>query len=169
MLLDSIGANCRQVLQGNTYSFVTEPYMTANFIAVENQGDNQKIYEKSVVKQWRGIVNFSKQYEYVGLTQSAAVNGASTVTSAYTISVAKWGLGIVVDAQANTATFQMVSVGSGVQCFVEATPTHVAGDMWSLQVRVNATIDTYTAANADAPSASTLKGLVSSIENFPEG
>lgn len=118
MLLDSIGANCRQVLQGDTYTYITEPYITANFISVEDPDDStKKIYEKSVVKQWRGIVHYSKVYEYVGLTESAAKNGANTVTNAYTVSVTKWGLGILTitdpTTYKTTARFMMVSIGSG--------------------------------------------------------
>lgn len=168
MLKQSIDSDCREIIQGNTYSFSTEPYMTTNFIAVELSGDNSRIYEKSVIQQWRGTVHFSKQYEYVGLTQSAAEAGAASVTDAYTQQVAQWGIGIEI-LSSNNAYFQMMQVGSGPQCFAEATPTHVAGDMWKLQVHVNATIDMYTAKDASAPTASTLKSLVSNIANFPNG
>lgn len=169
-LLSSISSSCRVVSQGNTYTWETEPYITANFIAVDSPTDaTKKIYEKQVVKQWRGVVHFAKTYEYVGLTEAAARAGATTVMNAYTMSVAKWGLGIETDTTSHTAQFLMVSIGSGTACFAEATPMHVAGQMWSLAVRVNASIETYTGKDASAPSAGTLRGLVSSIANFPEG
>lgn len=171
-LITQIGANCREVQQGNTYTWTTEPYITVQSIAVEDQSDtSKKIYEKQTVRQWRGTVHFSKTYSYVGLTKTAAQSGATTVLNAYTMNVAKWGVGIVTDTSATppTALFMMVQIGSGTQCFAEATPIHVAGEMYSLEVHVNATIDMYSAKDGNAPTASQLKGLVSSIENFPEG
>lgn len=165
---NAIAESNRNETQGATYQVMSEPYVTLNVVAVDPTSTGQKIFEKMTVKQWRSTCHFSRTYEYVGLTKAAAESGAETVRDAYTVPVAKWGIGIVTDVQTGTAEMQMVEIGNAPQCFAEATPTHTAGQMWSLQVRVNATVESYTVKDGTPPSAADVEALVSSIADFPE-
>lgn len=185
MALNSISSSNRVVEQGNTYQYEVEPAVTTTCVAQEPTTDGGvAIFDRQTVNQWHGIVHFSKRYRYVGLDKDSAESLADNILSAYTITPERWAVGLQTVGGGDAALYCYVTVGSSapLSC-ATVTPVHVEGELWEIEVDVNATIETYTSpttsngtANSvggsqssnNPPSVSTLKGLVSGIVNFPE-
>ncbi len=173
-LLTSISSANRVVEQGNTYQYEVEPAATNSCLAAEpGEGGGVAIFNKESVYQWHGMTHFSKRYKYVGLDKATAETYANSILDAYTISVPKWC--IALKTFGNAAVYCYVSAGASVPLVcASVTPVHVDGQMWEIEVDVNATFDYYStpskgSASSSPPSASTLYGLASSIADFPEG
>lgn len=159
-LLSTYSADNREIQQGDTYTTETEVACSYSTVAVSGT----HVYDRETVLQWKGVVHYSKRYKYVGMTQSAAESACTAIQSAYTQNIDKWGVAVNVTTGLN----EYAVVGQAPVCAATATPVHVTGEMWEVQVDVEVSAETYVAASGSAPSISTLKGLVSDFTGFPE-
>lgn len=187
-LRNSISSANRVIEQGNTYQYEVEPAVTNTCLAKEPTADGGvAIFDRQSVNQWHGVVHFSKRYRYVGLDKATAEAQAAVILEAYTQTPERWAIGIqtIGSGDGAGAMYCYISVGSSapMSC-ASVTPVHGEGDMWDIEVDVNATFETYTEPTQDnatagstagasqtsgqPPSASTLKGLAAAIADFPE-
>lgn len=167
-LLSTATSTNRVVSQGNTYRYTTEPAQQFSTVSATAEGSTYTVGERVLVTQWHVAAMFSKRYSYVGLDEDSAKTIAESVSSAYVKSMPRYALGIYVDSTRGISVYKYLPVeGGGIPtCCAAATPVHVEGTMWSVEVDVDVTIDAYYDT---APSLSTIKSLFSDIANFPGG
>ncbi len=159
-------AALRAIDQGNTWTSAVEPAAWQNVVAVDKTlgGKVKSVYEKQVVQQWKGTIHLAKRYRYVGYTTRAdAEADAALILAAYTVDIPKYGIGL----DAGDGLYKYMQVGTAPTCCAAVTPVHTDGQLWEVEVDVDATAEAYYELDS-APSLATLQGLLSSVSDFPE-
>lgn len=159
-------AALRAIDQGNTWTSAVEPAAWQNVVAVDKTlaGKVKSVYEKQFVQQWKGTIHLAKRYRYVGYTTRAdAEADAELILAAYTVDIPKYGIGL----DAGDGLYKYMQVGTAPTCCAAVTPVHTDGQLWEVEVDVDATAEAYYASD-DAPTLKTLQSILSSVSNFPE-
>ena len=167
MAFTTATATNRVIEQGNTYDFTVEPAQQQATIRATAQGSEYTVGERVLVTQWLATARFSKRYRYVGMTKAKAEELALAIADDYIVDMPRYALGIYIDTDRGISIYKFLPIEGGdvPTCCATVTPTHGEGPLWNIEVDVDAQIEKYFDS---VPSASTIKGLFSSIANFPE-
>lgn len=162
----TISAAPRAIDQGNTWTSAVEPAAWQNVVAVDKTlgGKVKSVYEKQFVQQWKGTIHLAKRYRYVGYTSRATAEAdAELILAAYTVDLPKYGIGL----DAEDGLYKYMQVGTAPTCCATVTPVHTDGQLWEVEVDVDATAEAYYASDS-APTLDTLQSILSSVSDFPE-